>query len=243
MFLLASCQSPQVVNFNTATLDTQGPVAIDVQSFGGDVTIVVDPTVVGTQVIANQLEIGVDGVAERNVHMTCTTNIETGITGDIVHVVATCSDNPLALVSAEVIIKAKSIHGVSVTTANGDVTLLGVSGAIDIQTKDGDVRVVTPLVMNERVSIENRRGHIVYRVRGESSGIIDATAMNGEVALDVRQGDATILPGSTGDHLEANFNGGTNPIIMRTVDGDVRIYVVADPVGSEPLFNTDWISW
>ena len=126
---------------------------------------------------------------------------------------------------------------------NGDVTLLGISGAIDIQTKDGNVRVVTPLMMNERVSIETRRGDIVYRVRGESSGIIDATAMYGAVALDVKEGDATILPGSTGDHLVSSFNGGTNPIIMRTVNGDIRIYVVADPVGSEPLFNTDWVSW
>jgi hypothetical protein len=243
IYLLAGCQSQQVVNFNTAMLPTRGPVAIDVQSFGGDVTVLVDETVEGTQVFANQLELGTDGVPERNVQMVCTTNIETGINGETVHVVATYDDNPLGLVSAEIIIRAQSIHNVSVTTANGDVTLLGVSGAINIKTKDGDVRVVTPLVMNESVSIENRRGNIVYRVRGESSGIIDATAMNGEVALDLRQGDATILPGSTGDHLEANFNGGTNPIVMRTVNGDVRIYVVADPVGSEPLFNTDWISW
>jgi|TARA_B100000959_G_C14925295_1_gene601270 hypothetical protein len=243
MFVLVGCQSQQVVNFNTATLQTRGPVEIDVQSFGGDVTIIVDETVEGTQVFANQLELGTDGVPEPNVQMVCNTNIETGVNGETVHVIATCDDNPLGLIRAEIVIKAKSIHGVSVITANGDVTLLGVSGAINIETKDGDVRVVTPLVMNEPVSIENRRGHIVYRVRGESSGMIDATAMNGEVALDLRQGDTTVLPGSTGDHLEANFNGGTNPIVMRTVNGDVRIYVVADPVGSEPLFNTDWISW
>jgi DUF4097 and DUF4098 domain-containing protein YvlB len=243
ILVLAGCQSQQVVNFNVATLATSGPVAIDVQSFAGNVTIIVDPSVVGTLVQATQLEIGLDGVPERNVHMTCTTNVETGITGQTVHVVATCENNILDLVSAEIVIKAKSIHGVSVTTSNGNVTLLGISGPIDIRTKDGDVRVVTPLVMNEHVSIENRRGNIVYRVRGESSGIIDATAINGEVALDLRQGKAIILPGSTGDHLVATFNDGTNPIIMRTVDGDVRLYVVADPVGSEPLFNTDWISW
>jgi predicted regulator of Ras-like GTPase activity (Roadblock/LC7/MglB family) len=240
---LAGCQSQQVVDFDTALLPTRGPVAIDVQSFAGNVTIIADPSIVGTQVQATQLELGLDEVPERSVHMTCSTTIETGITGEIVHVVATCDDNALGLISAEIVIRANSIHGVSVTTSNGNVTLLGISGAVDVTTRDGNVRIVTPLVMNERVSVENRRGDIVYRVRGESSGIIDATAMNGEVALDLRQGKAIILPGSTGDHLVATFNGGTNPIIMRTVDGDVRLYVVADPIGSEPLFNTDWFTW
>ncbi|MBC8201531.1 MAG: DUF4097 family beta strand repeat protein [Planctomycetes bacterium] len=240
---LAGCQSQQVVDFDTALLQTRGPVAIDIQSFAGNVTVIVDPSIVGTQVQATQLEIGLEEVPERSAHMTCSTNIETGMTGEVVHIVAACDDNSLGLISAEIVVRSNSIHGVSVTTSNGNVTLLGISGAVDVKTKDGNVRVVTPLLMNERVSIENRRGDIVYRVRGESSGIIDATALNGEVALDLRQGKAIILPGSTGDHLFATFNGGTNPIIMRTVDGDVRLYVVADPVGSEPLFNTDWFTW
>ena len=98
-------------------------------------------------------------------------------------------------------------------------------------------------MINSAVTIENRRGNIVFRVRGESSGIIDATAIGGDASLDLRQGEATILPGSTGDHLVAKFNGGTNAITMRTVDGNIRIHVVADPIGSEPLFSTDWISW
>jgi hypothetical protein len=243
MLALAGCKSQQVVEFDSATLATSGPVEVNVHSFGGNVTIIVDSTVRGTIVSATQFEDGAGELPDAVPRMRCTTEIETGVTGQIVHVVATCNDNALQLVSADIIVRAKSIHGVSVTTQNGDVTLLGISGAIDIQTKDGNVRVVTPLMMNERISIETRRGDIVYRVRGESSGIIDATAMYGEVAFDLKEGNATILPGSTGDHLVSSFNGGTNPIIMRTVDGDIRIYVVADPVGSEPLFNTDWISW
>jgi hypothetical protein len=97
--------------------------------------------------------------------------------------------------------------------------------------------------MNEAVTVENRRGNIVYRVRSESRGIIDATAINGEATLDLRQGNAVILPGSTGDHLSAVFNEGTNQITMRTVDGNARVFVVPDPIGSEPFFDTEWISW
>ncbi len=78
IFALAGCQSQQVVDFDTALLQTRGPVAIDVQSFAGNVAIIVDPSIVGTQVQATQLDIGLDEVPERIVHMKCATNIETG---------------------------------------------------------------------------------------------------------------------------------------------------------------------
>jgi len=240
---LASCQSQQVINYKATNLSTVGPVAIDVQSFSGNIKIISDPTVVGTVVTAMQLEENLDETSLSSAKMRCTTEIETGTTGQIVHIVATCDDNKLNLISADIVIRANSIHGVSVITTDGDVTLLGVSGAISIQTSDGDVRVATPLAMNNAVTIENRRGNIVYRVRGESSGIIDATAINGNASLDLRHGKATILPGSTGDHLVACFNDGTNPITLLTVEGNIRIHVVPNPIGSKPLFSTDWITW
>ncbi|MBL6998137.1 MAG: hypothetical protein ISR75_06850 [Phycisphaerales bacterium] len=243
IFCLASCRSTQVVNLNTANLSTRGPVAVDVQTFGGTVTIIADPTVSGTVVSANQYEEGVGAVPVAKLYMKTSATVEKGPLGETVHVVATCDDDPLRLVTANIVIRSNTIHGVRVINGRGDVTLQGISGAIDIKTRDGNVRIVTPLVMNEAVTVENRRGNIVYRVRSESRGIIDATAINGEATLDLRQGNAVILPGSTGDHLSAVFNKGTNQITMRTVDGNARIFVVPDPIGSEPFFDTEWISW
>ena len=240
---LGGCQTTQVVEFDTTTLETSGPVAVVVSSFGGDVTIIADPTVLRTTVWARQLELGLGEIPMPSLHMECATYVEPTPWGEIVHVVATCNDNPLGIISAEITVRAHSIHGVTVETSHGDITLLGITGELNIRCSDGDVRVVTPYVMNEDVLIENRRGDIVYRVRAESSGSIDATAMNGEASLDLRYGQAVILPGSTGDHLVAEFNGGKNSLIMRTVDGNVRIFVVADPVGSEPWISTEWLTW
>jgi hypothetical protein len=240
---LAGCQFPQVVDYTGAHLITSGPVEINVRSFSGNVTVIADPTVIGTIISAQQIERGDNETPIAEPKIECTTEIKTSETGQIVLVNAMCDDNALQLIHADIVIRAASIHNVTVETTNGNVTLLGISGAISIRTNDGDVRVVTLRVINEPVTIENRRGDIIYRVRGESSGMIDATAINGKASLDLRQGEATILEGSTGDHLVANFNGGIHPLAMRTVDGDIRIAVVADPVGSEPLFNTDWISW
>ncbi len=237
------CRSTQVVDLETVSLKTVGPVAVDVHSFGGSVTIIANPEVGGTIISANQHEDGFGTIPIAKLHMDVATYIETGILGETVYVVATCEDNPLHVVSANIVIQARNIHGVTINTDRGDVIVEGITGPVDIQTRDGDVRILTPLIMNEQVTVENRRGNIVYRVRGESSGLIDATAVNGEATLELRHGNAVILPGSTGDHLVARFNDGMNPITMRTTEGNVRIFVVPDPIGSEPLFETDWISW
>jgi hypothetical protein len=240
---LAGCQSQQILHFDNAVLATEGPVEINVQLFRGNVTIIADPSVIGTVVTAKQIEESAGELPSDAPKMQCTTEIEMGDNGQIVHVKATGMHDVLQLIHADIVIRSKFIHGVSVTTTKGNVTLLGVSGAITVDTNDGDVRLITPRVINQPVTIENRRGDIVYRVRGESSGMIDAMAINGDASLDVRHGEATILSGSTGDHLVAIVNCGTNKIIMRTVDGNIYIAVVADPVGSEPLFETDWIYW
>jgi len=243
IFALVSCRGVQVVDFTPSSLHTSGPVAIDVHSFGGEVIIVADPDAIGTTVSVEQHEMGLSATPAPEAKMHYTTSVDSGLRGEVVRVVATLDNNPLGTISAKILIRSSAIHDVSVRTSRGSVTILGVSGSIDVQTSDGNVRIVTPLVMNEEVTVENTRGDIIYRVRSESSGMIDATAMNGEAVLDLHFGKATILPGSTGDHLVANFNDGTNPITMRTFDGDVRITVVSDPVGSEPWFSTEWISW
>ena len=243
LFFFSGCRATQVVHLNEVNLPTTGPVAVEIHSFGGSVTVLADPDVHGVVVTANQNEQGVGTVPVPRLYMECVSEIERGPFGEKVLVTATCTDDPLHLVTANIVVRAQDIHGVKVVNRAGDIVVQSVSGPIDIETSDGDVRIVTPLVMNEDVTVENRRGNIIYRVRSESSGLIDATAIGGEATLDLRQGNAVILPGSTGTHLSAQFNDGVNPINMRTVDGDIRLHVNPDPIGSEPLFSTDWISW
>jgi hypothetical protein len=240
---LASCKSTYLLNLPPATLDTNGPIAVDVRSFGGNVTLIADPNVVGAVISVVQRDIGNDVNRVPISRIAWSANVEVGAFGEILSVVATSDDDSLRSLRADITIRTPVIHGVAIHTQRGNVTVVGASGSLNIQTSDGDVRVVTARAINEKVEIENRRGNIVYRVSENSTGIIDATAMNGSASLDLRQGIAVILPGTTGDHLVARFNDGQNPIIMRTVDGDIRIHVLANPVVDKPWFATDWISW
>jgi len=242
ILFLSGCQSSQVLTFEPTTLATIGPVAIEVTSFAGDVTIIADESQQSTTVHVEQRDDGYQG-ENLTPRFQWHSRIEPSDLGQMVIVEATTQDDALHTLHADIVITAPSVQGIKVQTTRGDVSAYGISGSVHIQTNDGDVRIVTPLVMNEEVFIENRRGDITMRIRGESSGTIDATAMNGKASLNVRHGEVVILPGSTGDHVMARFNLGTNQYVMRTVDGDIRISVVEDPIGDEPWFDFEWFSW
>lgn len=240
---LTGCQSTYLLNLPPATLDVDGPISVDIRSFGGDVTLIADPDVSGATIKVVQRDIGNDANREPVSRIAWSASIEVGSFGEVLSVVASSDDDSLRSLHADITIRAPIIHGVAIRSQRGDVTVVGTSGPLAVQTSDGDVRVTTPYALNETVTIENRRGNIVYRVSGDSTGTIDATAMNGSASLDLRKGDAVILPGSTGDHLVASFNSGKNPITMRTVEGDIRIYVLENPIEDEPWFIADWVSW
>jgi hypothetical protein len=240
---LTGCRSTFVLNLPPATLDVNGPISVDVRSFAGSVTLIADPDAPGAVISVVQRDIGNDVNRKPVTRIAWSANVEIGSFGEMLSVEATSDSDSLRSLRADITIRAPLIHNVTIHTEQGDVTVVGTSGSLTIQTSDGDVRVVTPYALNQKVTIENRRGNIVYRVSGTSSGIIDATAMNGAASLHVRQGDTTILPGTTGDHLIASFNDGLNPMVMRTVEGDIRIYVLENPAANEPWFTADWVSW
>ena len=242
LILLGGCHQPQVLTYTPKTLDTAGPISIDVSSFAGNVTIIADDTALATTIEVTQRD---DGYSELELPPLVQWNAwkENGDLGQLVLVEATTEDDSLQTLHADILVRAQSIHGIRIRTSRGDVSVYGISGAVDIRTSDGDVRLATPLVMNDEVTIENIRGDINMRIRGESSGTIDATAMNGSAAVDVRHGDVIILPKTTGDHVMAQLNSGANQYIFRTVDGNVKLAVVENPIADEPWFSFEWLSW
>ncbi len=243
IFLFAGCKSHQVLDLGTANLNTIGPASIEVNSFGGNITIVVDATLNSAKVQVAQRDKMLKRGEEPQKQITWDAFVQNGAQGEMIFVETHANHNPMKTLSADVTIQAPSIHHVTANTENGDITIYGVSGQLALITSDGNIKVATPLVMNNDVTLETRRGNIEFRIRGESSAKIDATAINGNAALNMRYGDGQILSGTTKSHVSALFNDGVNSYTMRTVDGNISIDIVEDPIGSEPLFNTEWISW
>jgi hypothetical protein len=220
-------------------LDVLGPVAVDVESFNGDVTIIADPkleqarltfTRRATHGFQRQLE------AEASLpDIGYSTEIVPGELGQVLRV-RTFTTNPEPHYQrVDMLIELPEIDGVRVRTHNGGVVLTDIEGRVDIVTDDGPIRVATNHPMVRPVTIINNCGNIDFRVRNESMGAVDCQALRGQVSHHAVYGRWIVHTGTDNDTLLATFNDGTNPIVLRAADGDIRFSVVNDPTDMSPF--------
>ncbi len=208
------------------------PVAIDVESLGGDVMIEVDEDLVeATVTITREATQGWGRGDEAKVSLdriSSTVELVSGPSGPVLSIRTWTTDPEPWFQRAHVHITLPHADGLRVRTQRGRVWAVDIEGQVDVETSEGGVRVMTNLAMRRPVTIVNRSGDIDYRVRGESTGAIDAATVRGQVMQRVSYG-RLIIKSATGAALEAVLNDGTNPIVLRTVDGDIRIAVVSEP--------------
>jgi hypothetical protein len=215
------------------TFEVSHPIAVDVNSFHGDVMIRADPKLEkATVTIVREAHHGsgrTDEAKQSLAEITATAEIVPGELGQLLQVRALTNHAEPHFQRAHVYIEAPEIEGVKVRTSTGKVYAVGVRGEIDIETSEDDVRVLTNLALTQPITILNRNADIDVRTRGESTANIDAQTVNGQVMHIVRYGTLTIGPQTSSDALKAVLNAGTNPVVLRTVKGDIRFAVVHNP--------------
>ncbi len=214
-------------------LDVLGAVAVDVTSFNGSVTIEGNPKLTQAKVTVRRE--GVHGYGRTKEATASLEDIKysaevvPGDLGQVLRVQTTTTNAEPHFQRAQVFIELPDVENISVHTTNGNVTARNISGTVDVSTTHGEVRIMTNQAMTKPVTIINRDGDINYRIRAESTGQFDAQTVNGKVHQHVRYGAFAIKPGTQQDVLHGVLNDGTNPITLRTVNGDIRIAVVSDP--------------
>jgi hypothetical protein len=210
-----------------------GPIGIDIESFGGDVIIDVDEEYEHLELVVTRRAIhgyGRRDEADASLEqISYTAEFVPGELGQVLQIRATTTHAEPYFQRLEIRIKAPEIEGVKVHTRNGDVHARRIRGAVDIATDDGDVRVMTPYPMHERVNIVNNAGDIDFRIRGESAGTIDGESTRGSVLARVERGTFIVHPSTSFNRLRGTLNDGENEFSFRTIDGDVRIAVVKAP--------------
>lgn len=219
-------------------LDIAGPVAVDVLSFNGDVNIYADASLDHAEVeVVRAADHGYMREEESVVSLEeieYSAVLESGPTGPVL-TVRTWTTHPEAHYQrANVTINLPAVEGLHVITTNGRVYATNIQGEVDISTTAGDVRVMTNWPMRKAVTIVNENGDIDYRVRGESAGAIAAFADGGQVLQDCRYGSFRLIE-HFDDRMLASFNEGSNPIDLRTKDGDIRVAIVNDPTKVGPF--------
>jgi hypothetical protein len=222
-------------------LNTSGPVAVDVDSFSGDITITADQSCVDTTVTFQRSSLRESEQDDLYRLISYTAQTQPTEIGQKVVVKAIATENELDLLRVDIAITTNSVEDVHLRTRNGDVTMLGVGGKLDVRTADGNILVSTNEPMTKPVLLENHRGNIVYRVSQEATGIVEVSAIGGRARFDALLGNTTLLPGSTTGFLNATLNDGRNEVVLRTVDGDAAVEVVENPMVKRHNWNFDWL--
>ena len=134
------------------------------------------------------------------------------------------------LQAADVDITLPALGSVVVRTARGHVYITNNARGVDVETSKGDVRVITQFPMTDPTTILNRDGEIDWRVTGGSAGVYDLESVGGLVFARCPVGKWICTdPMNTDRRLVARLNDGTARVIMRNVDGDIRVAVLENP--------------
>jgi hypothetical protein len=236
---LGGCSYPYSFPRGTLTsddvtrFDMAGPISVDIESFNGHVVIEADPRAEGVSFQVQRegthgfFRGGETDNAMKGIGYEA--ELVPGELGPVLQV-RTWTDTPEPhFQRANIFITAPAVHNVKVVTHTGSVRVEGMHGSVDITTHEGDVVVMTNEAMTRPVTIVTSDGSIDYRVRGESTGRFDAETVRGEVKHRLMYGRFTMEPVGN-NALRMTLNDGVNPVRLRTVDGDIRIAVVHNPV-------------
>jgi hypothetical protein len=216
-------------------LKTQGPVAVDIDNFAGEVVVRADRGVKRTMVEVRR--VSTHGLGRWNESREAlddarwTASLEPRKGGGETLVIRTDTPNPEEhFHHMQVTVIAPALDTVKVRTTKGDVTVIENQGAVDIETTLGDVRMMTPWPMTNPMTIITSEGSIDYRVRGESKGVFDCESHGGQVRQRCEYGHWLALDTDNDhDRFYAVLNGGTNPVVLRTSDENIRVAVVPNP--------------
>ncbi len=132
--------------------------------------------------------------------------------------------------AADIDVTVPQLGVVVVRTGRGHVAVTEFQDGVDIETTQGDVRVATSTPITLPSTILNKDGSIDWRVPPRSAGDYQMETINGEVQVRVREGKW--LATDRRNDVDSNYgvlNKGTNFVILRTVGGDIQIYVGKNP--------------
>lgn len=218
---------------NAMHFEMTGPISVNVDSFNGDVIITTDEHAkdvtlrVEREATHGFLRGGDAASAIKGIEYEA--KMVPGELGPELQVRTWTTTPEPHLQRAHIFITTPALQDVNVTTHIGSVRAVNMAGSVDITTHEGDVVVMTNEAMTQPVTIVTSDGTIDYRVRGESSGRFDCETVRGTVKHRLMYGRIHMQP-SDNNSLHMTLNDGENPVQLRTVDGDIRIAIVHNPV-------------
>ncbi len=218
-------------------------LAVDVRNVRGSVELRVNPRMKGALIESNARVATKDDFSperDRDIvdGLAVSAELLGGEDGNAVLKIVSTSPRPEAEDQAiDLMITVPRCDGVSIDNRGGLVMVVGASGAHSITNRDGPVEVRTNNPITDPVTLTTTDGNIYYQVPAGSSGAFDLLTMKGECAFRNEVTDAQKETYATRETLATVLNNGDNPVIARTNQGDVRVWVIKDPVGLTRMYK------
>lgn len=228
------------VTDHTVELASEGVVDVDVELFAGAVTVVTKPNITKTTVVVRRM--GTHGWGREDESMESlgeiryTVSLDRSTGRDRAVVRASTDHAEPHFQSVTVEITVPDLGGVRVQTARGPVWIEGNRGGAEVITSRAKIRMMTPWKIDQPITLVTSDGDVDLRIRGESTGAVDAASIGGLVKSQVRYGEwIAVDPSNDAANLKATLNKGTNPITLRTANANVLFSVVPMPVSQNPM--------
>lgn len=131
-------------------------------------------------------------------------------------------------------VRIPQCDGIEVRNAGGKVIIVGIEGAIRVESGDneipgGPVEIRTDKEQLEEIYAVSNGGHVTLVTGPHSAGTVELVAPRGKTSFNSRYGIVNHSMPSKG-HWTGIWNEGTNSIYLESLDGDASVMVVENPV-------------
>lgn len=212
-------------------------VAVDVENLNGSVTILVSDRYKEASVYAST-NWGSDRASDEPATQDGArrwVSAEHVMEGDnsVLRVLSQATPEMDPPVRTEIRILMPSCDGVFVRSGGGNVTVVGAGGAHTIASgfelgRGGHIEVRTSRPINDPINLRTSDGAVNLVLAPNSGGLIDVQTDDGRVAFGSKYGRLTNVQVEE-ERWTGIWNGQTNPIVLRTLDGDARLRVEEKP--------------
>lgn len=127
-------------------------------------------------------------------------------------------------------IRLPRCDGIRVRNTAGSAELVGVTGAIHVETTDGDIEVRCDEPVRAPVALIADSGNVYLQSPGGDEGRVELVSNTGKAVFT-----STLEPlrgmSATTNQVRGVLSGGVHPITLRSDSGNVRMMVIEDPMG------------
>jgi len=231
--LAAGCRNTSTQSYTLDLAPTTGILALDVENFRGDVTIYATSDERTARVRGRVRIDGGSGKADkRRKHeaVMIDTRLEEDGARGVLRVRSSSAREEYQDHHVDLTIRVPRLDGLLVENSEGNVTVIDGAGATEIHTTSGAIQYLTSNTITDPVVLTAVDGHIYYQVPPGSTGDFDLETLDGIVAFRDRvtgsSEDAEAAPRAYRGVLIDDIN----PVIARTNNGDINVWVVDDPL-------------